>query len=211
MEGERDVSFLALIALMLLSQRFVQYNELEVFKWIKSVTSHESLVVKARLRFNSSAREVFRVVSFPEEHEAKFDPGCEAVELVRAMGDNFKVLFLSNNEFDVRRYSIIGQVSRELEDGKKFVVIFRSLKWPPELLSPEQQETATTRVMNDFSISGYLIEQAGSGCVVTKLTQIDVVAPVTKQLMKKLTKSRSDVLWRLRLYMGQPAQLRSPR
>ncbi len=183
-------------------KRFVEHNELEVFKWIKSVTSHESLVVKARLRFNNPAREVFRVVSSPEAHETKFDSGCEAVELVREIGEDFKVLFVSTNEFDVQRYSIIGQVSRELQNGK-FVVIFRSLKWPAELLSSEQQEIVATRVLNDVSLSGYLIEHAGSGCVVTKLTQIDVTAPITKQLMKKLTKSRSDVLWRLRLYMTQ--------
>ncbi len=105
------------------------------------------------------------------------------------------------NESEFSRYSILGQAIRELEDGK-FAVIYRSLDWPKELLSQGQQDVVDLRVMNDFSISGYLIEPAGAGCVVTKLTQIDVTAPITTQLMKKVTKSRSDVLWRLRLYMA---------
>lgn len=58
-------------------------NDLEVWKWRKSVNSRESLVVKARIRIPVSAEAVFDVVSFPELHKEKYD--CQAKSYVSTL------------------------------------------------------------------------------------------------------------------------------
>ena len=183
-------------------QRHVMYGELEVFNWKSSLTSHNSLVVKSRLRFKFSAEQIMPIVAAPEAHMKFFDPDCKMAEVIRELGEDFKILFFRTDSEGFSRYSIVGQISRKL-DAVKSVVIYRSLDWPFEMLLPHMQGlVATGIVKNDVSISGYLMEATGkNACVVTKLHQIDVTEPITSKMMQKATKSRSDVLWRLRLYI----------
>ena len=71
-------------------------------------------------------------------------------------------------------------------------------------MTPDQIEMTKKYKKSDVSMSGfYVVEDPNdkNHCYVTKLCKIDLGDAVTPQMMKSLTKSRIEVLIKLRSYV----------
>jgi hypothetical protein len=175
---------------------------MEIWNWRKSLSSRESLVVKARIRMKVPAAKVFDVVSFPELHKEKYDLQAKS-ELLQSYGPYFKVILTILKDSGYGRYGITGHLNEKLSDGK-FISIYRSIKFPEKLMTKEQIEITKTLKENFVSMSGFYIEedpQDKNQCLVTKLCKMDLGDAVAPQLMKKLTNNRTEMLRKLKMYM----------
>lgn len=175
-------------------------GDVQVWNWIPSITSKESLVVKTKVRVACAGARILDVVSCPEKHRAAFDASCTEATVIERFDDNFKVIYLRHTWNHVDRCSIVGQIHRRLDNG--WCLLYRSVDWPDDLLSPRTRNGKKSLVRSEVSMAGYLIEELGPDeCMVTHLIQEDLTVRVSQSEMTKFTQSRVDAMMSMRNYI----------